>query len=104
MARTKKNTDHSAAFVVGSLLGGLAGAVLALWKTPQSGPELRTRLTGTFGSGESHVRPLPPIPGPAFDPGPVVPPGQASGEPPATGIGHPASTEELTSPPPVSPE
>jgi hypothetical protein len=104
MARTKRNTDHSAAFVVGSLLGGLAGAVLALWKTPQSGPELRTRLSGSFGSGDTHVTPLTPNPAPTIDPGRVVPPGQASGDPPPTGIGHPASTEELTSPPPVSPE
>lgn len=36
---------HTAAFVVGSMAGGLVGAVVALWKTPQSGPELRAQLT-----------------------------------------------------------
>lgn len=42
---------HNAAFVVGSILGGVAGAAAALWKTPQSGPELRARLAGRLGVG-----------------------------------------------------
>ena len=37
---------HNAAFVVGSIFGGLAGAAAALWKTPYSGAELRAKLTG----------------------------------------------------------
>lgn len=37
---------HNAAFVVGSVIGGLAGAAAALWKTPYSGEELRHKLTG----------------------------------------------------------
>jgi gas vesicle protein len=37
---------HNAAFVVGSVFGGLAGAAAALWKTPYSGAELRSKLTG----------------------------------------------------------
>lgn len=37
---------HNAAFVTGAVLGGLAGAAAALWKTPYSGDELRSKLTG----------------------------------------------------------
>lgn len=48
--KTRKNgagkTRHNAAFVVGSVIGGLAGAAAALWKTPYSGDELRSKLTG----------------------------------------------------------
>lgn len=40
---------HNAAFVVGSILGGVAGAAAALWKTPQSGAELRSQVTGRIG-------------------------------------------------------
>jgi gas vesicle protein len=47
------NKRHNAAFVVGSVLGGLVGAGVALWKTPYSGPELRSMLTG--GPGEGHT-------------------------------------------------
>lgn len=42
---------HNAAFVVGSILGGVAGAAAALWKTPQSGPELRAKLAERLGMG-----------------------------------------------------
>ncbi|MDQ3653563.1 MAG: hypothetical protein M3457_00605 [Chloroflexota bacterium] len=35
---------HRGAFVFGSILGGAVGAVAALWKTPQSGAELRRKL------------------------------------------------------------
>lgn len=35
---------HSGAFVFGSIVGGAVGAVAALWKTPQSGEELRRKL------------------------------------------------------------
>ncbi|MBA3274977.1 MAG: YtxH domain-containing protein [Chloroflexia bacterium] len=35
---------HRGAFVVGSVMGGAVGAVAALWKTPQSGEELRRKL------------------------------------------------------------
>ena len=48
--KTRKTSgDHGAAFVIGSLIGGLTGAVIALWKTPQSGAELRHRVTGPLG-------------------------------------------------------
>ncbi len=32
---------HTTAFVVGLVLGGLAGAAVTLWKTPRSGAQLR---------------------------------------------------------------
>lgn len=35
---------HKGAFVFGSVLGGAVGAVAALWKTPQSGEDLRRKL------------------------------------------------------------
>lgn len=49
MAKTRNR--HNAAFVVGSVLGGVAGAAIALWKTPYSGAELRERIAGGSGSG-----------------------------------------------------
>lgn len=42
----KTDQRHNAAFVVGSVLGGLAGAAIALWKAPQTGEELRGKLMG----------------------------------------------------------
>jgi hypothetical protein len=60
---------HTTAFVVGLVLGGLAGAAVTLWKTPRSGAQLRAlvaerteevlfRLTGmdeaqTWGASDS---------------------------------------------------
>lgn len=44
---------HNAAFVVGSILGGVIGAAAALWKAPQTGEELRRTLTS---GGEDEVR------------------------------------------------
>ena len=41
---------NTGAFIAGSVLGGIIGAAVALWKTPQSGPELRANLSG----GERH--------------------------------------------------
>ena len=59
MAKTRNR--HNAAFVVGSGLGGVAGAAIALWKTPYSGVELRERITGgtstTTGSGATVTAP-----------------------------------------------
>ena len=46
------NNRHNTAFVVGSVLGAVAGAAVALWKTPYSGEELRTKL-GASGSHET---------------------------------------------------
>jgi hypothetical protein len=46
-----RNNRHNAAFVVGSVLGAVAGAAVALWKTPYTGEELRAKLTG---GGTSH--------------------------------------------------
>lgn len=40
---------HNAAFVVGSVLGGVAGAAAALWKAPQSGSELRAKVAERLG-------------------------------------------------------
>ena len=45
-----RNNRHNTAFVVGSVLGAVAGAAVALWKTPYTGEELRSKL----GSGASH--------------------------------------------------
>lgn len=45
----KKKHRHTGAFFTGSLLGGLIGAALTLWKTPRSGAELRR----SFGGGTS---------------------------------------------------
>lgn len=36
---------HTAAFVFGAILGGIAGAAITLWKTPQSGAHLRAGLS-----------------------------------------------------------
>lgn len=41
---------NTGAFIAGSVLGGIVGAAVALWKTPQSGPQLRASLSG----GERH--------------------------------------------------
>lgn len=48
MAGEARKTDqrHNGAFVAGSILGGLAGAAVALWKAPQTGEELRGKLMG----------------------------------------------------------
>lgn len=43
------NNRHNTAFVVGSVLGAVAGAAVALWKTPYSGEELRTKLGASGG-------------------------------------------------------
>lgn len=48
-----RNNRHNAAFVVGAVLGGLAGSAVALWKTPYTGEELRTKITG--GGPEQNV-------------------------------------------------
>lgn len=47
-----RNNRHNTAFVVGSVLGAVAGAAVALWKTPYSGEELRTKL-GVPGATET---------------------------------------------------
>jgi hypothetical protein len=51
---------NTGAFIAGSVIGGIVGAAIALWKTPQSGPELRASLSGgerhgavTYGSGDA---------------------------------------------------
>lgn len=60
---------HNAAFVVGAILGGIAGATMALWKVPQSGAALRAELSKEFNEltgNDQHSRRLPlesPIPG-----------------------------------------
>jgi hypothetical protein len=126
MARTKKRksgkSDHSAAFVVGSIIGGLVGAVAALWKTPQSGDELRAKLAGALpapGGNESglnfstvpaaqpasgasvyqaaaQVESTQPV---ASTPASTASTTDPEAELPESGIGHAASTEELTRPP-----
>ncbi len=47
----KAGERHNAAFVVGSVLGGVIGAAATLWKAPQTGDELRHKLT-SGGSGD----------------------------------------------------
>lgn len=49
-----RNNRHNAAFVVGAVLGGLAGSAAALWKTPYTGEELRTRIAGGGETGHDH--------------------------------------------------
>lgn len=46
----KPDEGHNAAFVVGSILGGVIGAAAALWKAPRTGDELRRKLVGESGS------------------------------------------------------
>jgi gas vesicle protein len=49
-----RNNRHNVAFVVGSVLGAVVGAAAALWKTPYSGEELRTKLSsGSAGKDTS---------------------------------------------------
>lgn len=102
MTRKKKRANHSTAFVVGSLLGGLAAAVATLWKTPQSGSELRAKISSSVESARGgQTLEFETAPASSAVRGPHdLPPGEASGEPPATGIGHVATTEELIKPPP----
>ncbi|MGC4106845.1 MAG: hypothetical protein QM753_10910 [Thermomicrobiales bacterium] len=51
---------HTAAFVVGTVAGGLVGAATALWKTPHTGDELRAAIatitdpTSTFNTEPRH--------------------------------------------------
>lgn len=51
-----RNNRHNAAFVVGSVLGAVAGAAVALWKTPYTGEELRTKLTGASAQDGTEVQ------------------------------------------------
>ena len=47
---------HNAAFITGSILGGVGGAAVALWKAPRSGSELRamlSRRSGVAGGGSA---------------------------------------------------
>ncbi|MDQ4099978.1 MAG: hypothetical protein M3121_05725 [Chloroflexota bacterium] len=44
---------HGAAFIVGAIIGGIAGAAATLWTTPRSGQELRTRM---MGAGDDSAR------------------------------------------------
>jgi len=58
--------SNSGAFIFGTVLGGLVGAAAALWKTPQSGQELRQAVglesapvltvTGAVKSSASKVK------------------------------------------------
>lgn len=49
-----KKKNGNATFVVGSVLGAVAGAAFALWRTPMSGKELRGKLTpGPVTAGSS---------------------------------------------------
>lgn len=52
---SKSPADHAGSFIVGALLGGLAGAAGTLWYTPWSGPELRARLFGPVSGAGSTV-------------------------------------------------
>jgi hypothetical protein len=102
--RKSTKSNNSAAFVLGSLFGGLIGAATALWKTPQSGEQLRSRVTGALNSGEGEPKTL------KFSTTPASvsivtgdkAPGEATGELTDSGIGHAATTEELIRPPDTS--
>jgi hypothetical protein len=37
--------QHTTAFVVGAILGGVAGAAATLWRVPQSGAKTRAQIT-----------------------------------------------------------
>ncbi|MGC4190461.1 MAG: hypothetical protein QM589_04405 [Thermomicrobiales bacterium] len=51
---------HTAAFIVGTMAGGLVGAGMALWKTPHTGDELRAAIatvtdpTSSFNTEPRH--------------------------------------------------
>ena len=102
-SKPKSRGNNSAAFVFGSLLGGLVGGAAALWKTPQTGEQLRAKLAGALTPGGGSSSTL------DFSTAPVVDratvgdkaPGEATGEPTESGIGHVATTEELVRPPVV---
>lgn len=59
---SKTGERHGAAFVVGAVVGGVAGAAATLWTTPRSGLELRSRMMGggddyaPGGAALPHVR------------------------------------------------
>ncbi|CAA9549662.1 MAG: hypothetical protein AVDCRST_MAG87-760 [uncultured Thermomicrobiales bacterium] len=44
---------HNAAFITGSILGGVGGAAVALWTAPRSGPELRALLAKRLGGSSA---------------------------------------------------
>ncbi len=48
---------HNGAFVFGAVMGGAVGAVVALWKTPYSGQELRSRI-GLAPDPEGRIAPI----------------------------------------------
>lgn len=105
VGKKRKREDHSAAFVVGAVVGGLAGALAVLWTTPKTGQEVREQLAGAMpalGGPNTLEFGTTPESGATARPADVKAAGEASGEPPAEGIGHVASTDELVTPP--SPE
>jgi hypothetical protein len=61
---------HTKAFVVGTLLGGIAGAAAALWRVPRSGAETRATLNAKveetifhlLGMDERETAPTTPAP------------------------------------------
>jgi hypothetical protein len=46
---------HTAAFVVGMMIGGAAGAAVTFWKTPMSGAQVRARIAETAESVKQQV-------------------------------------------------
>jgi hypothetical protein len=46
---------HTAAFVVGMMMGGAAGAAITLWKTPLSGAQIRARIAERAESVKQQV-------------------------------------------------
>lgn len=52
---------HNAAFVVGSILGGVIGAAATLWKAPRTGEELRGKLMGGDGTTSTRVSSADPV-------------------------------------------
>lgn len=49
---------HNTAFVVGALIGGLAGSTAALFRTPQSGHQTREQLASYVGMASQRVTDL----------------------------------------------
>ena len=99
--KSKRKSNNSAAFVIGSLFGGLIGAATALWKTPQSGEQLRSKVTGALnqGGGDTPTLDFSTSSSASETSVGTKAPGEATGEPTDTGIGHVATTEELLRPP-----
>jgi hypothetical protein len=75
---------HTKAFVVGTLLGGAAGAAAALWRVPRSGAETRATISSAIeetifkllGMDERATSPTTPAPVVPASPSAALAPGE----------------------------